>query len=78
MPVATNQQIYLNTEQVLARYGRKDQSWVWRAVKRGALPEPDFYLAGRKYWSLSVIEANERKARETPRPTAGHELRGAA
>jgi hypothetical protein len=70
MSAAHHQQIYLNTEQLLARYGRKDQSWVWRAVKRGALPAPDFYLAGRKYWSLSAIEANERKARETPLPTA--------
>lgn len=61
--------IYLGTEQVLARYNRKDPSWIFRQVKRGTLPPPDFYLAGRKYWSLASIEANEEKAREAPPPT---------
>jgi hypothetical protein len=63
--------VYLNSEQVTRRYGRRGKTWVWRAVKAKRLPPPAFYLCGQKLWALADLEAMEAAARTTAPTFAG-------
>jgi predicted DNA-binding transcriptional regulator AlpA len=54
-PAAT----YLTSRQVLARYGRKDLTWLWRRRQNDpAFPKP-IKIAKLRYWSLASLQAYE-------------------
>ena len=50
---------FLPTREVRARYGGKSEKTIERWVARGVLPQPD-WINGRRYWRRSVLEQYER------------------
>jgi predicted DNA-binding transcriptional regulator AlpA len=58
--------VYLTSQQTHARYGRREP-WAYRRCKTDpTFPKP-IYIAGRKYWLLSELEAYEAaEARRIP------------
>jgi predicted DNA-binding transcriptional regulator AlpA len=58
--VAQTPNQYLSTRQVRTRYGNVSDMWVWRRLRDSAFPKPTF-IAGRRFWRLSDLEAWEAK-----------------
>ena len=51
---------FLPTRRVRARYGGKSEKTIDRWVKSGVLPLPD-YINGRRHWRRSALEQRERE-----------------
>jgi predicted DNA-binding transcriptional regulator AlpA len=51
---------YLNSKQVRARYADASDMWLWRRLKDGSgFPKP-LEICGRRFWKLSDLAAWER------------------
>jgi hypothetical protein len=50
---------FLPTKRVRARYGGKSEKTIERWIELGVLPPPT-WINGRRYWRRSVLEQHER------------------
>lgn len=67
MPIAKNDDCYLNASQVMARYGDCSHMWIIRRQADAKFPSP-VYFGRLRFWKLSELIAWERKQAANVKP----------